>query len=72
MLSPDTYIGSVAMQQQNLWVLDQKTKMMAYREISYCPGLYKIFDEIVVAADNFQRDRSMRTIKIDIRPEEKI
>lgn len=58
------------MQQQNLWVYDKETKMMTYREISYCPGLYKIFDEILVnAADNFQRDPSMRVIKIDIEPE---
>ena len=33
----------------------------------YVPGLYKIFDEIVVnAADNKQRDASMTEIKIDI------
>lgn len=31
------------------------------------PGLYKIFDEILVnAADNYQRDSSMNCIKIDI------
>lgn len=43
---------------------------MTYKEISYVPGLYKIFDEILVnAADNFQRDPSMRMIKIDIQPE---
>lgn len=33
------------------------------------PGLYKIFDEILVnAADNKQRDPSMDTIRIDIDP----
>jgi len=59
------------MQKQTLWVYDAGTKQMAYREISYCPGLYKIFDEILVnAADNFQRDPSMSKIKIDIKPEE--
>jgi len=31
------------------------------------PGLYKIFDEILVnAADNKQRDPKMNTIKVDI------
>jgi DNA gyrase/topoisomerase IV subunit B len=34
------------------------------RKITYNPGLYKIFDEILVnAADNKQRDGSMDTIK---------
>ena len=42
---------------------------MEYREINYCPGLYKIFDEILVnAADNFQRDHTMTAIKIEIDP----
>ena len=42
---------------------------MEYREINYCPGLYKIFDEILVnAADNFQRDSTMTAIKIVIDP----
>lgn len=40
---------------------------MIQREITYVPGLYKIFDEILVnAADNKQRDPTMDTIKIDI------
>lgn len=43
---------------------------MVQREISYVPGLYKIFDEILVnAADNKQRDKRMDTIKIDINQE---
>lgn len=70
LLRPDTYIGSITMQQQYLWVYDKTTQSMVYREINYVPGLYKIFDEILVnAADNFQRDPSMRLIKIDIVPE---
>jgi len=40
---------------------------MVNKEINYVPGLYKIFDEILVnAADNKQRDSNMDTIKIDI------
>lgn len=43
---------------------------MVQREITYVPGLYKIFDEILVnAADNKQRDKTMTCIKIDINPE---
>merc|ERR1719162_1910171 len=40
---------------------------MEFRNISYVPALYKIFDEIVVnAADNIQRDTSMTFIKVEI------
>ena len=47
------------------WVHDG-TKMVL-QNISYVPGLYKIFDEILVnAADNKVRDATMDTIKIDI------
>ncbi|KAG7251676.1 hypothetical protein CRUP_007969 [Coryphaenoides rupestris] len=46
---------------------------MNLREITYVPGLYKIFDEILVnAADNKQRDKNMSTIKINIDPESNI
>ncbi len=40
---------------------------MVNRQVTYVPGLYKIFDEILVnAADNKQRDKSMDSIKIEI------
>ena len=40
---------------------------MTQREVDYVPGLYKIFDEILVnAADNKQRDPKMDTIKVVI------
>lgn len=43
---------------------------MVHRSISYVPGLYKIFDEILVnAADNKQRDPSMDSLKVIIDPE---
>ncbi|ONK71489.1 uncharacterized protein A4U43_C04F9180 [Asparagus officinalis] len=46
---------------------------MVHRPVSYVPGLYKIFDEILVnAADNKQRDPSMDTVKVDIDPEQNL
>ena len=52
---------------QNLWVYDADQDKLVYREISYVPGLYKIFDEILVnAADNKQRDSKMKLIKVNI------
>ena len=53
-----------------MFVLDDDGNIVN-REITYVPGLYKIFDEILVnAADNKQRDKKMDTIRIDIKPEE--
>ncbi|UPK97222.1 hypothetical protein LCI18_008157 [Fusarium solani-melongenae] len=64
---PDTYIGSVEMTQQSMWVYNKETSLMEYTPISFVPGLYKIFDEILVnAADNKQRDKSMTYMKINI------
>lgn len=38
---------------------------MVNRSVTFVPGLYKIFDEILVnAADNKQRDPSMDTVKV--------
>ncbi|KAF5179677.1 Dna topoisomerase [Thalictrum thalictroides] len=65
LLRPDTYIGSVDKHKQSLWIYEDDE--MVQREIEYVPGLYKIFDEILVnAADNKQRDPSMDTVKVDI------
>ncbi|KAF8398402.1 hypothetical protein HHK36_017329 [Tetracentron sinense] len=65
LLRPDTYIGSIEKHSQSLWVFEGGE--MVYRPVSYVPGLYKIFDEILVnAADNKQRDQSMDSVKVDI------
>ncbi|KAH8276429.1 hypothetical protein KR018_006922 [Drosophila ironensis] len=73
LLRPDSYIGSVEFTKELMWVYDFEKTRMVQREISFVPGLYKIFDEILVnAADNKQRDKSMNTIKIDIDPERNV
>lgn len=61
------FIGSVEPVTELMWVYDTEIKSMVQREITYVPGLYKIFDEILVnAADNKQRDKTMDAIKITI------
>ena len=81
LLRPDTYVGSVEPLKEIMWIYQQDTTTaedgttttkgkMVQREISYVPGLYKIFDEILVnAADNKQRDKKMTCIRIDINAE---
>ena len=49
LLRPDTYIGSTEKATQSMWVYDQATEGMVQREITYVPGLYKIYDEILGA-----------------------
>ncbi|KAJ1928500.1 DNA topoisomerase 2, partial [Tieghemiomyces parasiticus] len=67
LLRPDTYIGSVEPITQTLWVYDSALNGLQYREATVVPGLYKIYDEILVnAADNKIRDPSMNTIKVTI------
>jgi DNA topoisomerase-2 len=64
LLRPDTYVGSVEKLKQKLWVYEDGA--MVYREVEYVPGLYKIFDEILVnAADNKQRDPSMDSLRVN-------
>ncbi|VDK32766.1 unnamed protein product, partial [Gongylonema pulchrum] len=71
LLRPDTYIGSVEhTDKAPMWIYDAQAERIVQREISYVPGLYKIFDEILVnAADNKQRDPKMNLIKININKE---
>ena len=47
---PDTYIGSVEKTELETWVLDESGENMVFKSISYIPGLYKIFDEVLVNA----------------------
>uniref|UniRef100_A0A674PJ02 DNA topoisomerase 2 n=1 Tax=Takifugu rubripes TaxID=31033 RepID=A0A674PJ02_TAKRU len=66
LLRPDSYIGSVEPVTQQMWVYDEDVGLNC-RDVTFVPGLYKIFDEILVnAADNKQRDKSMSCIKVSI------
>ncbi|POS85094.1 putative DNA topoisomerase 2 [Erysiphe pulchra] len=64
---PDTYIGSVERTEQPMWVFNSEMGQMEFRKVKFVPGLYKIFDEILVnAADHKQVDPSMKFIKVNI------
>ncbi|CAL1697067.1 unnamed protein product [Somion occarium] len=64
---PDSYIGSVEIHQQAMWVWDSENNRMVNREIKYVPGFFKIIDEILVnAADNKINDPNMDSLKITI------
>ena len=59
--NPDTYIGSVENVDANLWVYNDQTKRIEFREIEYIPGLYKLFDEGIVNC----RDHVVRMIQLN-------
>ena len=71
LLRPDTYIGSIEPTRAPMYVLDPLVPhTIRQQEITFTPGLYKIFDEIVVnAADNKQRDANMDRLEITVDPE---
>lgn len=71
LLRPDTYIGSVERVEQEMWVWDMDSERMVKKNIKFVPGLFKIFDEILVnAADNKIRDANQTLIKVNINKSE--
>lgn len=55
---PDTYIGSVETTPESRWTWNAERSKMLWRTVSFNPGLYKVFDELVVnARDAFVRSR---------------
>ena len=71
MARPDMYIGSQQRLNEEAWVFDEEINQMKQMQLSWIPGLYKIYDEIIVnAADNKIRSSKQTDIKIDINKEE--
>jgi DNA topoisomerase-2 len=46
--NPDTYIGSVETVDSDLWILNEAADKIIEKNISYVPGLFKLFDEGIV------------------------
>lgn len=73
---PDTYIGSRDSHQEWRWIYDAEAGAgagaMAWREVQFNPGLFKIFDELIVnALDHVTRmatakDKAKRVTKINV------
>uniref|UniRef100_A0A8R1HV81 DNA topoisomerase 2 n=2 Tax=Caenorhabditis japonica TaxID=281687 RepID=A0A8R1HV81_CAEJA len=77
LLRPDTYIGGVGTRENHpCWTLtdtentpENSSTTMHLREVTYPPGLLKIFDEILVnAADNKARDPTMNRLEVQLDP----
>ena len=50
LLRPDTYIGNPKFEESDQWVFDESTEEFDFRTVRFVPGLYKIYDEILVNA----------------------
>lgn len=48
LLRSNMYIGEVSADACDIWVFDDETSTMIKKNVKYVPGLYKIFDEIIV------------------------
>ena len=46
--NPDTYIGSVENVDANIWIMSEDGLKIIEKNISYIPGLFKLFDEGIV------------------------
>ena len=46
--NPDTYIGSVEKIESNVWILNEDNTKIVEKNITYIPGLFKLFDEGIV------------------------
>ncbi|KAI8647477.1 DNA topoisomerase [Parasitella parasitica] len=67
LLRPDTYVGSIESEEQEMYIFNSENNTIIKKKINYVPGLYKIIDEILVnAADNKIRDPSMNAIEVVI------
>ncbi len=55
---PNTYVGSIETTEEFAWIYNKKEEHMQWSCVNYNPGLYKIFDEVVVNA----RDEFIRSI----------
>ena len=63
---PGMYIGEISTITSEQWVLDTKNEKIINKYVTWNPGIYKIFDEIVTnASDECQRNKSVKNIKID-------
>eukprot|EP00756_Hemistasia_phaeocysticola_P006951 Hpha_TRINITY_DN14062_c2_g1::TRINITY_DN14062_c2_g1_i1::g.43869::m.43869/K03164/TOP2; DNA topoisomerase II len=64
-LRPDSYVGSTKPLTEMTWVWEDDR--IVYKEVTYVPALFRIFDEVIVnAADNSNRDPGQTFIEVSI------
>tara|TARA_B110000259_G_scaffold153644_2_gene173954 strand:+ start:5473 stop:8919 length:3447 start_codon:yes stop_codon:yes gene_type:complete len=73
LMRPGMYVGSINEDEHETWILDKNNEKMIKKSIKYVPGLYKIYDELLVnILDHMKRikmenlQNQIKTIKINI------
>ena len=70
LLRPGMYIGQTTQTASEIWAFNKDLSIMEKKKLTFAPGLFKIFDEILVnAADNFNRQSKstgQRMTRIDV------
>ena len=68
LLKPGMYVGDIDFREDKQFVLENDKIVL--KQINWSPGLYKIFDEIIVNAyDQNIRDNSLKNIDVEVRQE---
>jgi DNA topoisomerase-2 len=63
---PDTYISSVETNDDTRWVFNNESHKMEFKNVRFNPGLYKIFDEVLVnARDALVRSGNIKHIDVN-------
>jgi len=73
LVRPDMYIGNTKETTRNMWIynLEDTGPKIINKEITFIPGFYKTFDEIIVnAADETKRTPKCNHIKVSIDQED--
>ena len=68
---PGMYLGDTKCVTSEMWFIDEEKNYADYRQCTYNPGIYKLFDEIITnASDEVQRNTNVKNIKVEISKEE--
>lgn len=77
---PGMYIGSTEIDKVHAWILDDSKTSMVKKEVNYIPGLFKIFDEILVNVldhmvrlkqqneESVKKIKQVKEVKVNISP----
>lgn len=64
---PGMYVGDTKCTTDECWVINLNENKAEFKSCKWNPGIFKIFDEILVnAADEAQRNKSVKCIKVKI------
>jgi DNA topoisomerase-2 len=67
LLRPDTYVGSIEHDEREMWIHDSDSGKITLDKISFVPGFFKIFDEVLVnSRDHHVKDKTCKNIKVTI------